>query len=181
MKVTQKIIKIQGVTYIIRSAVRGDAKQLSDIRVQIDGETQNMDREKGEAFVDADGFAELIQKDTESRRNLFLVAVVQEEIVGYSRCEGNELKRFAHKVEFGVGVLKDYWGLGIGKNLLAESIHWADLNGVIKFTLNVMESNEKAISLYKKFGFQVEGILKNDKLLDDGEFRNTIVMGRIKL
>lgn len=29
-----------------------------------------------------------------------------------------KLKRFSHKVEFGVCVLKEYWGYGIGKNLL---------------------------------------------------------------
>jgi hypothetical protein len=39
-------------------------------------------------------------------------------IVGFSRCEGNKLKRTAHKIEFEVCVLNEYWGYGIGKNLL---------------------------------------------------------------
>lgn len=83
-----------------------------------------------------------------------------------------------HKVEFGVGVLKDYWGCGIGKNLLKESITWADSNGIKKITLNVLETNEKAIKLYEKSGFMIEGILKNDKILSDGNYYHTIVMGR---
>ncbi len=41
---------------------------------------------------------------------------VNKKIVGFSRCEGNWLKRSVHKVEFGVCVLKGYWGNGIGKN-----------------------------------------------------------------
>jgi GNAT superfamily N-acetyltransferase len=65
--------------------------------------------------------------DTENIRNLFLVAVVNGRLVGFSRCEGNLLNRFSHKVEFGVCVLKNYWGYGIGKNLLKESISWADV------------------------------------------------------
>jgi ribosomal protein S18 acetylase RimI-like enzyme len=77
-------------------------------------------------------------------------------------------------------VLQDYWGYGIGKNLLAESIAWADTNGIQKITLNVLETNTNAIKLYQKLGFEIEGILKKDKLLSDGKLYNTIMMGRVK-
>ncbi|MFD0698092.1 GNAT family N-acetyltransferase [Paenibacillus sp. GCM10027628] len=123
---------VNGISYTIRSATEKDAKDLSALRLQIDGETENLDREKGEAFIDIPGFEQIIKTDTENRRNLFLVAVVDDRIVGYSRCEGNQLNRFAHKIEFGVGVL----------------------------------------------GFEIEGILKNDKILSDGKYYNTIIMGR---
>ncbi|MDQ7237605.1 hypothetical protein [Bacillus pacificus] len=43
---------INGLVYTIRSATETDAEQLSEIRVQIDGETENMDREAGEGFID---------------------------------------------------------------------------------------------------------------------------------
>ncbi|MFD3449769.1 GNAT family N-acetyltransferase [Microbacteriaceae bacterium 4G12] len=178
MQINQQEFNVNGMTYIIRSAVTKDAKDLSEVRLQIDGETQNLDREKGEAFIDVHGFEQLIKADTENERNLFLVAEVDGRIVGFSRCEGNLLRRFAHKVEFGVCVLKDYWGYAIGKNLLKESITWADSNGIKKITLNVLETNEKAILLYKKFGFEIEGVLKNDKVLSDGQYYNTVVMGR---
>ncbi|KZE79173.1 GNAT family acetyltransferase [Paenibacillus elgii] len=169
---------INGLNYTIRSAIDKDAKQLSEVRLQIDGETENMDRERGEAFIDPAGFEQIIKTDTEKPRNLFLVAAVQDRIVGFSRCEGVYLKRFSHKVEFGVCVLKEFWGYGIGKNLLKESIAWADANGIKKMTLNVLETNDKAVELYKKLGFEVEGLLKNDKILSDGNYYNTIVMGR---
>lgn len=45
---------------------------------------------------------------------------------------GSALKRLAHKVEFGVGVMKEFWGYGIGKNLLQVSIDWADANNIKK-------------------------------------------------
>lgn len=47
-----------------------------------------------------------------------------------------------------------------------------------KITLNVLESNERAITLYKKHGFEIEGVLKKDKLLSDGDYYNTVMMGR---
>jgi RimJ/RimL family protein N-acetyltransferase len=171
---------MRNLSYIIRSAKEEDAKNLCEVRLQIDGETENLDREQGEAYIDEAGFIQLIKEDTEKARNLFLVCEAYGRIVGYSRCEGNELKRMAHKVEFGVGVLKDFWGYGIGKNLLKESIQWADSNDIKKITLNVLETNKKAIMLYEKLGFEQEGMLKNDKLLSDGYYYHTVVMGRFK-
>jgi ribosomal protein S18 acetylase RimI-like enzyme len=178
MIIDQRTFTVKGIHYTIRSAITTDAMTLSKLRVKIDSETENLDREPGEAFIDEKGFQQLIQSDSEKPRNLFLVAVVKNRIVGFSRCEGHTLTRFAHKVEFGVCVLQEYWGYGMGKNLLAESIAWADANGIQKITLNVLETNDKAVTLYQKLGFEIEGILKNDKILSDGNFYNTIVMGR---
>ncbi|PMC40468.1 GNAT family N-acetyltransferase [Bacillus sp. UMB0899] len=179
MKRTEKEFLSQKVKYIIRSADQKDAKSLSEIRVKIDGETENMDRESGEAFIGEEGFKQIIKDDTESERNLFLVAEIKGEIVGFSRCEGNKLKRTLHKVEFGVCVLKEYWGNGIGQNLLKESILWSDANGIKKISLSVLETNQKAIKLYEKYGFEVEGVLKNDKVLSDGKYYHTVLMGRL--
>jgi len=178
MIINQRTFTVKEIQYTIRSAITTDAMALSELRVQIDSETENLDREPGEAFIDEIGFQQLIQSDSEEPRNLFLVAVVEDRIVGFSRCEGNPLKRFAHKVEFGVCVLQDYWGYGIGNNFLKESIAWSDANGIQKITLNVLETNDKAVKLYQKLGFEIEGILKNDKILSDGKFYNTIMMGR---
>ncbi|RDZ13455.1 GNAT family N-acetyltransferase [Priestia megaterium] len=178
MVINQQIYKVKGLQYIIRSAATTDADELSHLRVQLDGETENLDREPGEGYMNKGDFEELISRDTESKRNLFLVAVVHNEIVGFSRCEGNELKRFAHKVEFGVCVAKEFWGYGIGKGLLQQSILWADRAGIKKVTLNVLETNRKAVRLYEHLGFEVEGVLKNDKLLSDGKYYHMLVMGR---
>ncbi|MDJ1476146.1 GNAT family N-acetyltransferase [Bacillus sp. LS15-K4] len=169
---------INGLTYTVRSAAETDAEQLSKIRVQIDGETENMDREAGEGFIDKVGFQKIIKADSEEMKNLFLVAEVHNQIVGFSRCEGSNLKRLSHKVEFGVCILREFWGYGMGKSLLQQCIQWADENEVKKISLQVLETNKKAIQLYKKLGFEVEGILKNDKRLSDGKYYNTVVMGK---
>ncbi|HDX9590086.1 TPA: GNAT family N-acetyltransferase [Bacillus pseudomycoides] len=180
MKISPKEFYSRNIRYMIRSAEEEDAKKLSEVRVQIDGETENLDREKGEAYIDEAGFKKIIKEDTDSVSNLFLVAEVSGRIVGFSRCEGNKLKRTSHKVEFGVCVLQEYWGYGIGKNFLIESINWADSHEIKKITLNVLETNEKAKDLYERYGFEVEGILKNDKVLSDGNYYHTILMGRFK-
>jgi RimJ/RimL family protein N-acetyltransferase len=178
LRVNEKEFHIRDLPYIIRSANENDAKTLSEVRMQIDGETENMDREKGEAYIDELGFKQLIKEDTEADHNLFLVCETNGRIVGFARCEGNLLKRMSHKVEFGVCVLKDFWGYGIGTNFLKETIRWADSNHFKKITLNVLETNENAIILYEKYGFEKEGVLKKDKILSDGNYYSTVIMGR---
>ncbi len=115
MIVNSKEYEVSNLNYKIRSAQIDDAKALSELRLQIDGESENLDRVKGEAYIDGEGFKAIIKSDSDSLNNIFLVAEVNGTLVGFSRCEGNELKRSSHKVEFGVGVMKDYWGYGIGK------------------------------------------------------------------
>ncbi|MCA1038381.1 GNAT family N-acetyltransferase [Bacillus infantis] len=165
--------------FSIREAKIEDAKSLSDLRVKIDGETENMDRESGENFIDEKGFERVIVNDSKQQNHLFLVAEAEGKLVGFSRCEGSNLRRTSHKVEFGVCVLKDYWGNGIGKQLLIDSIRWAEGAEIKKITLQVLETNKNAIQLYKRYGFEIEGVLRKDKLLSDGKYYSTVVMGRI--
>ncbi|WP_175578107.1 GNAT family N-acetyltransferase [Indiicoccus explosivorum] len=166
--------------YVIRSAAPEDAAELSALRLRIDGETENLDRVPGEAHLDPAAFREVIERDSALPTNLFLVAEAETGLLGFARCEGSELQRLAHRVTFGVGVLREAWGYGIGKNLLAESIAWADSNGIHKIALSVLATNEKAIRLYERYGFETEGVLKDNKRLADGDYYDTVMMGRLK-
>nr|WP_233902276.1 hypothetical protein [Paenibacillus jamilae] len=66
---------MNGLHYTVRSAIDKDASDLSELRLQINGETENLDREQGEAFIDTSRFKQIIQMDAVKPRNLFLVAV----------------------------------------------------------------------------------------------------------
>lgn len=180
MIVESRNYEANGLCYIIRPAVPADAQALSELRLLIDGETENMDRERGEAYLDEAAFAQLIREDAALSHNLFLVAEAEQNLVGFSRCQGSTLKRFSHRVEFGVCVRRACWGYGIGKALLQQSVNWADATGVKKMMLSALETNTNAIALYERFGFAVEGVLQQDRLLSDGMYYATISMGRIR-
>lgn len=170
---------VKDLKYTIRSAALSDAGDLSELRLQIDGESENMDREKGEDFIDPAGFEAIIETDTRHPRRLFLVAEADGKLIGYSRCVGHDLKRFVHKAEFGLGVLKDFWGYGIGKKLMTETLAWADAAGLQKIVLyGVLENNERGIALYKSLGFEIEGCMKKDRILSDGNYYSTYMMAR---
>lgn len=180
MRIDAQVVENNGLCYTVRSAVPEDAGLLSALRLKVDGETENLDRVPGEGYIDPGGFAALIAADTDHRRKLCLVADVGGRLAGFARCEGSELQRLAHRAEFGVGVLQEFWGYGIGRSLLQEVVRWADREGLEKLNLQVLETNHKAIRLYESLGFEVEGILRRDKRLADGQFYNTVVMGRLR-
>lgn len=172
------IIESKSIIYTIRSPKKEDANELSKLRIKIDGETENLDREYGEDLLTSEDFEKLIYEDSISEKNIFLIAEVEGKIVGFTRCEGNKLNRFRHKAEFGICIAREYWGHGIGKVLLENVLIWADNNGIKKISLTVVETNTKAIKLYKKYGFVEEGILMNDRIHKEGKYYNTVLMGR---
>ena len=53
-----------------------------------------------------------------------------------------------------ISIKRDYWRLGIGSIAMREMIDFARNTGVLRtLSLEVREGNERAISLYKRFGF----------------------------
>ncbi len=56
---------------------------------------------------------------------------------------------------------------------------WADTVGIEKISLTVVQINTKAIQLYKKYGFVEEGLLIKDRIHKDGNYYNTVMMGRL--
>ncbi|MDF2547688.1 MAG: acetyltransferase, gnat family [Anaerosolibacter sp.] len=179
MIIENKKIEGNNLSWILRCPTKSDANQLSKLRVQIDGETENLDREPGEALLTPEGFEKLIYEDSIAERTIFLVAEAEGKIVGFARCEGNKLSRFKHKAEFGICVSKEYWGHGIGKVLLGDVLIWADNVGIEKISLTVIETNTKAIELYRRYGFVEEGLLIKDRVHRDGNYYNTVIMGRL--
>lgn len=64
------------------------------------------------------------------------------------------------------------------KNFFEELEKWAIENNIKRFELTVMTHNEKAVNLYKKMGFKIEGI-KEHSILMDGKFIDEYYMGEI--
>lgn len=60
-----------------------------------------------------------------------------------------------------IAVAKEVQGQGIGTKLLKELLEVAKKHGIETINLEVRVSNESAISLYKKHGFEIIGRRKN--------------------
>ena len=60
-----------------------------------------------------------------------------------------------------LAVTEEERGKGYGKALLEKAVKTAEDSGASFLTLEVRMSNSKAISLYEKAGFEIDGIRKN--------------------
>lgn len=61
--------------------------------------------------------------------------------------------KIRHRADFGIGIEKDYWGLGIGRVLTEACIESAKKAGYAQLELEVVADNKAAISLYQRVGF----------------------------
>lgn len=104
-----------------------------------------------------------------------VVAMHQDQLVGW--CDISSLDRpvFAHVGSLGIGVIAPYRGQGIGEALLSTALQMAQLKGLTRIELTVRQHNKAAIALYEKYGFVKEGIHKNAVWID-GEYENHIFM-----
>lgn len=99
-------------------------------------------------------------------RTLPILAVVKEgskeRIVGSATLAFSTVEAFKHKAEFGITVHDDYQNRGLGTALTRHIVDIARLRGLKKISLTVVTENHRAIRVYEKCGFRMEGRLEKD-------------------
>ncbi|WP_163882172.1 GNAT family N-acetyltransferase [Rhizobium laguerreae] len=111
---------------------------------------------------------------------LNLVVTLDGRIVGnggLNRLSG----RRQHVASIGMGVHDDFTGRGFGRILLGAMVDaaddWLDIK---RLELTVYTDNDVAIGLYRKFGFEQEGLLKAFGFRS-GEYVDAYTMARLRL
>ena len=106
----------------------------------------------------AEDEAEMLRRKTDSADEIELLAFVDGAIVGSAGigCVGRK-EKLRHRAEFGIGVDRAYWGLGIGRALTEACIACAKMAGYTQLELEVVAENGAALSLYKSVGFEEYG------------------------
>lgn len=72
---------------------------------------------------------------------------------------------------------QDFHGVGLGTEMISKLLAVARHKGLHRIGLEVVENNEAAVRLYKKFGFEIEGVLKDAYFGTDEKYYNELVMG----
>jgi putative acetyltransferase len=104
----------------------------------------------------------------------------EEKIIGTAGLNIFPNSRLRHSASIGIMVHKDFQNNGVGAKLMEAIIDIADnWLMLVRVELTVFADNEKAINLYKKFNFEIEG-LKKKAGIRNGKYVDEIMMGRIK-
>lgn len=110
-----------------------------------------------------------------------LVAIVDDQIIGMAGVDTFPHKpRRRHAGAIGICVHEAWQGKGLGTELMRAIIDLADnwLN-LMRLELEVYADNEAAIHLYERFGFEVEGTLRQHAFRD-GQYVDSKMMGRLR-
>jgi RimJ/RimL family protein N-acetyltransferase len=145
----------------IREAVPTDAPALLELKLALDEETRLMLLEPGERQETAADVAAQLRQTAARPNATVLVAEREGALLGYVEAQGGSYRRNRHRAEVVIGVRRAAAGRGIGSALLHELSAWAERQRVHRLELTVMADNERAIALYRRCGYESEGMRRH--------------------
>ena len=154
MKYDQTIITPKGLTVHIRNGVASDGSTVLENFNLTHAETDYLLSYPDENHFDSEQESRYLERKAASPNEIELIAFVNGKVAGTAGIDaiGAQYK-VAHRAEFGVSILKDYWGLGIGRALMEACIQCARNAGYAQLELDVVAENTRALFLYQMAGF----------------------------
>ena len=147
-----------GAELLVRNASASDACALRYVMQRTHSETDYLLSYPDEQSIDDEQEARSLEEIERSGNEVELVAVIDGRIVGSAGVSAVRSRRkVAHRACFGISILKEYWGMGIGRVLMEASIDCARQAGYTQLELEVVAGNERALSLYQRVGFEEYG------------------------
>ncbi len=134
--------------------------------------------ERDERREELDEVRSALRRVGDTTNSTVIVAATGDVVLGYVEATGGGYRRNRFTAYVVIGVLAAASGHGIGSQLLAELERWAVNAGVHRLELTVMAHNHRAIRLYERAGFLVEGC-RCECLSVDGELVDELYMAKL--
>ncbi|WP_188431839.1 GNAT family N-acetyltransferase [Kroppenstedtia guangzhouensis] len=166
---------VNGHMVVIRQARGEDAPELRKRLARVVREKVYLD-EAPDSLPDSREQEEEIEQIQDSG-GLYAVVKVDGIIAGTARLRRGSRGISDHTAAFRTWIIPGYRGMGLGKKLMEYTIDWAKVNGIEKINLDVWSNNDRAIRLYQKYGFRLEGRRRRQAILN-GEYVDEIFMSR---
>ena len=164
---------------LLRLAEESDAETLLEYLKVTSGETPYMVREPEEVRASVEEEVEFIRKNRENPWALHLLAFADGVLAGSCSFAGNsERIRMRHRCTVGISLYRAFWGMGIGTALLGEILAGAKAAGYEQAELEVVSTNEAAVGLYQKLGFQATGTIRHAFKYKDGSYADFLFMSK---
>jgi RimJ/RimL family protein N-acetyltransferase len=154
----------------IRPIAAADAEAITALFTAIDSETRYLLYAPGERTTTPDEWRTRIAAlHAEGTGEIFVAedADTPGELAGFWLVRGETLQRLKHSATLVVAVRAAYAGQGIATRLYAAVEAWARVRGLHRLQLQVQADNHRAVALYHKLGFTVEGYHRHAVRLDE--------------
>ena len=158
MRYAKTVLLAVGVELLVRNAVASDARALRETMQRTHAQTDYLLSYPDEQSVDDEQEARSLEETERSGNEVEIVAIIDGRIVGSAGVSAVRSRRkVTHRARFGISILKEYWGMGIGRVLMESCIDSARRAGYAQLELEVVADNERAVSLYRCAGFEEYG------------------------
>ncbi len=153
-----------------------DASDIVNFLNEVAGETDFLTFGFNDFFITPTEEKKIIKSCLEKNISLMLVGKLDNNIISQLFLQRSDKARLWHFGEINITVSKEHWGKSIGRHMLAAAIEWALNNNISKLQLQVRTDNTRAISLYQKLGFVIEGKITRSIKINSIYF-NDYIMG----
>ena len=126
MKYNQRILLKNGREALLRNGDASDGSAVYELFELTHGETDYLLSYPDENSFDPEQEARYLEEKTNSLNETEIIAVVDGKVVGTAGIEAVGKKyKVRHRAEFGISVLREYWGLGLGRALTDACVRCA--------------------------------------------------------
>ncbi len=174
-----RVVSRGGAEIEVRSAVPADAAAVLAHSREVLEDTEYFITRPEELTLTEEDEERYIRSHLDLPGRLMLGAFVGSRVVGLLTFNNGRRARVFHQGTFGISVSRDFRGKGVGGALIGTFLEWAESNPLIeKVGLSVFDDNDRAMALYRKYGFVEEGRKARAIKFDEGRYKDEIIMGR---
>ena len=154
MKYSQTFSTKNGREILLRSGTASDGEAVLENFLQTHRETDYLLTYPDENRMDAEQEGQFLARKEASPNELEQVAFADGRVLGTAGIDAvGRCCKVAHRAEFDISLLREAWGLGIGRAMTEACIRCAREAGYTQLELTVIADNERAVALYEKAGF----------------------------
>ena len=165
---------------LIREAEVEDAAELVSFLNRVSVETDFTSLDGDGILLTSEEMAIFLNKQASWDNQITLLAFLNDKIAGIVNITADQRKRVRHIGDLFIVIGKKYWNNGLGSLLLEEVVEWAQASGILRrLQLTVQTRNLAAVHLYQKHGFAIEGRQERGAYIEEGDFIDVYLMGRL--
>lgn len=175
-----EFISKKNITITIRNCEERDLEQMHPFLTQIAKESTHTMMAEGRELKPIESIKARWHGLKMSEKGLALAAFDGKKIIGqlFLGQDWGDHPWINHCASFGMFILQEYWGQGVGKELLNMMDKHARTVNLTRIEGHVRAKNDRGITLYLKSGFKIEGLRKNAAFINN-EFQDEYYLGRI--
>ncbi|MBM7636480.1 GNAT family N-acetyltransferase [Streptococcus saliviloxodontae] len=157
-----------------------DAQSLLDFLDRVGGETEFIDLDESGILMSLPEMEKSLAYRLASENNICLLAKLGSRVIGMLNIAADFREQTRHIGDLFVVIEKAYWGYGLGQTLMELAMDWAqETDEIARLELTVQVRNDRAVHVYQKYGFEIEGVKKRGAKLKNGEFLDVYLMGKL--